>query len=622
MRSLRREEPLQDEEEEVSLKSRHGCTDVPCCLLFVVALGAYFALYAYVSRVGHLGRLFHGINYEGQVCGVDHAVADKPFLYWCPSSMSGSSMTLNTGKPICVESCPGAATAGPASAPVYNIQPECEVVSGPEGMSSYRTIAKASYCIPRGGAKKFKALAKNTVKGASGGHGKAILRKFMEALASIPDAWPVLLAVFLCSIVLGYLYLALLRHCAEPLIYLSMVVGVVGFAALGCQVWSTAAGIEPTTFPEDEDTSNEVLVMRILAGVCWFLAAAIVFLFCCFRHSIAVASACAEVACEAMFEMPSLLIAPLVKAAIKGALFFVLLYGFLLLYSTADVTAKGENGLSRSFELTPKHYYSILFQLLMSFWILAFVSAVYEFVIAYAVAEFYYTPYDHDDEKDVNGCCAMCEGLHLGLMYHSGSLAFGSLLIALLQTLQKVIEYAEQKNEETANSHVIKCLLCCCAACVNCCKDIVKAINKNAYIDIAITSRNFCDAAKQAIEMIVELGGAMGLLNGATYVFTVFGAVAISLACGALARTAILHGALTDAEGGVEHPLAPVIVSMILGLIVALDFMAVFDMTSDTLLYCYGTDIRAGKSGFTAPAALKELVHSSGGGKGEGGGYK
>jgi len=197
-------------------------------------------------------------------------------------------------------------------------------------------------------------------------------------------------------------------------------------------------------------------------------------------------------------------------------------------------------------------------------------------------------------------------------MYHTGSLAFGSLLIAILQTFQKVIEYAEHKNEQTANSQVVKCLLCCCACCVNCCKDIVSFINKNAYIDMAITSHNFCDAAKQAVQMIVELGGAMAILNGATFVFTVFGALLITLASGALAYVAAAHGAFagTESEASTECPLAPMIVSMLIGCLVALDFMNVFDMASDTLLYCYGVDLHSGKGGYTAPAALKELVHS------------
>mmetsp|Transcript_113965 Transcript_113965/g.302883 ORF Transcript_113965/g.302883 Transcript_113965/m.302883 type:complete len:627 (-) Transcript_113965:171-2051(-) len=606
------EDGLQDDEGEVDLKSRHGCTDVPCCLLFAAALVAFSVLYSWCGRTGNLGRLYHGINYKGQICGVDPDVADKPFLYWCPLSMAGSELTLNMEKPICVDACPGAGTAGPASTPMYTIQPECEVVSGPEGVSSYKTMSlMGRYCVPRSGAHTLKTMTQKV----TGGQVKGWAHNFMETLSTIPAAWPVLVGVFFVSIVLGYLYLAMLRHCAEPLIWVSMVLVVLGFGLLGCYLWRSAADLGQATLPAgvslpEGSEGNQETAVRVVAVVSWAIALAVVFLACCFRHSIAAASACAEVACDAMFEMPSLLVAPVVKALVKGLLCFILLYGFLLLYSTASISEQGGDGITRSFEFKPKQYYMMLFYMVASFWILAFVSALYQFVIAYATAEYYFTPYDHDDEKDV-GCCVLCEGLHIGLLYHTGSLAFGSLLIALLQTFQKVIEYAEAKNEETANSQVVKILLCCCACCVNCCKDTIQFINKNAYIDMAITSHNFCDAAKQAVEMIIELGGAMAILNGATYVFTFFGTALITLACGALAYVAAAHGAFADAESvsTLGCPLAPMVVSMLLGCLVALDFMNVFDMVSDTLLYCYGTDLHSGKGGYTAPAALKELVH-------------
>lgn len=604
----------QEDEEEVDLKSRHSCTDMPCCLLFGAALTAFVILYSWCMRAGNLGRLYHGIDYKGQICGIDAEVADQPLLYWCPLSTSGSQLSLNLQKPICVDTCPGSGTAGPASTPMYTIQPECEVVSGPEGVSSYKTMnLLGRYCVPRVGKNQLKAAVKSVV---GEGQLKSWANQFMETLSTIPAAWPVLLGVFLVSIVMGYLYLALLRHCAEPLIWISMLLSILGFGLLGCYLWRSASDFSASALPAGVSLPEGVeghqeTAMRVVAGVCWALALAVALLACCFRHSIAAASASVEVACDAMFEMPSLLLAPVVKALFKGLLFLVLLYGFLLLYSTADITETGGDGISRSFELSKKQYYMILYYMLVSFWILAFVSALYEFVIAYAAAEYYYTPYDHDDEKDVSAF-VMCEGLHVGLLYHTGSLAFGSLLIAILQTLQKVIEYAEHKNEETANSHVIKCLLCCCVCCVKFCKDTVKFINKNAYIDMAITSHNFCDAAKQAVEMIVELGGAMAVLNGATFVFTVFGTVVITLACGVVSYVAAAHGAFGDAEAGagLECPLAPMVVSMMLGCLVALDFMAVFDMTSDTLLYCYGVDLHSGKGGYTAPTALKELVHS------------
>jgi len=250
--------------------------------------------------------------------------------------------------------------------------------------------------------------------------------------------------------------------------------------------------------------------------------------------------------------------------------------------------------------------------MLMSYWILAFVNALYQFIVAYAVAEYYYTPYDHDQEKEV-GCCAIWDGLYFGLVLHGGSLALGSLLIATLMVLQKIIEYAQAENKAHGDNKVVDCLLCCCMCCVHCCKDLVEFINKNAYIDIAVTSNGFCAAARSALEMITELGGAMAILNGATFIFTLFGTILITLGCGWFTYIVSSQGTFVDQSSDFEvsNPTAPMVVACLIGMLVALSFMHIFDMTSDTLLYCYGYDMRTGKGGHTAPTALKELVHGN-----------
>lgn len=604
-----------EEEEEFDLRSRHSCTDVFCCLLFFAALSAFALLWMWSTAHGNVGKLFHGIDYHGQICGISPNVSQQPYLYWCPLSMDQGVLDLNLQKPICVTSCPGARQGPGQASALYGTQPECEVVSGPEGISSYRTrIFLGRYCLPHAGNGEYRAMARQITRGRL----KDWRHAAIDALSSIPAAWPVLIGSFFISILLGYVYLAMLRHCAEPLIFISMLLSVLGLCVLGGLLWSHASEFSAGDLEERAGTAisedlegNEGTVAKVLAGVCWASAFGVVCLACCFRHSIAAASACVEVACDAIFEMPSLLLAPIFKAVFKGFLCGVLLYGFLLLYSTGTVTESTHDGISRSLEFEPYQYYMALYYMVLAFWILAFVNALYQFVVAFAVAEYYYTPYDHDDEKDV-GCCVLWTGLHVGVFCHTGSLAFGALLIALLQTFQKIIEYAEHKNEETANSQVIKCILCCCACCVHCCKDIVQFVNKNAYIDIAVTSHNFCDAARQALEMIVELGGAMAILNGATFVFTVFGAAVITLASGAFTYVAATHGMAAEDSSlaGVSSPIAPMAISMVMGFLVALDFMNVFDMTSDTLLYCYGIDLHSGKGGYTAPPALKELVHS------------
>jgi len=599
-------------------KARQRCTDCPCCIAFIGALGVFSVLYMKCVLGGNLERLYHGINFKGQVCGVDPGVQDEPYVYWCMQKHFSRKPEISLDHPICVDRCPGtgpSASGAPSASTMFEIEPDCAQVLGADGMASYKTVVVFNrFCMPDPAV--FPTLAQQV----SNEDLKDPQVWAMASMSSIHAAWPVLLGSFFVSVMLGYLYLVMLRHCAEPLIWLTMLLCVVGFGALGLYLFANA-GTLSAQFGSDMEGSigkqispgNEETATRVAGVVCGVISLVLACLACCMHHSIQVGAACVEVSCDTIFEMPSLLLLPVIKAMFKGLLSLILIAGWLHVYSDTNIDEGGTDNGPPKFEHTNQQRAEIFFYVLMSFWILCFVNALYQFIVAYAVAEYYYTPYDHDHEKDV-GCCAVWDGVYYGLVTHGGSLAFGSLLIALFMVVQKIIELAEKRNKELGDNKVVDCILGICLCCVSCCKSVVEHVNKNAYIDIAITSDSFCEAARSALAMIVELGGAMAILNGATFIFTLFGVVVISLGAGAFTHFMVGRGVFNDpaSEFDVADPMAPMFMAMLIGMVVSLSFMHVFDMTSDTLLYCYGMDLRSHKGvASSAPEPLKELVHSA-----------
>lgn len=580
-------------DEEFDLKSRHHLTDCPCCIVFILSISSFCSLFGWAYQNGELGKLSHGMDSSGQVCGVSTAVVNMPYLYWCAkaptaSSIASGGVSVDMEKTVCVSSCPGASGS--------SAEPACS-----SGATTYTTKALKNFCIPDGtlypGASS-KVVKSYVVDGVS---------KVLDGAAAIPRAWPVLVASFFAAMVFGYTFLFLLKHFAEPLIWLSMLLTIVGLGWLGIYLWQyseTMSEGKPAGYTDDD-----VTITRVVSVSCWVVAFLMMCLACCFRHSIESASAVIEVTCEVIFDMPSLLFAPVVKAIFKTLVAVVLLYGFLMLLSSTDQKSGGE-GLD-GFNFTKEERTRLITYMFMSFWILAFLNALYQFSIAYAVTEWYYTPFDRG-EKHV-GHCGVFDGFFTGLLYHSGSLAMGSFLIAIFMTVQKLLEYAQHKNEENGDNEIVKCILCCCICCVHCCKDTVEFMNKNAYIDMAITSDGFCAAAKNAMEAMTKIGGAMAILTGATHVFEVFGVALITMGCGFFSYVVTGRGTFSDPQSSnyIDDPKAVMAVSMIIGCIVSLSFMNIFAMGSDTLLFCYGYDINSGKGGDTAPDALKALVHGN-----------
>ncbi|CAE8617784.1 unnamed protein product [Polarella glacialis] len=545
-------------------------------------------------------------------------------------AMTAGSLNLKLKDPICVASCPGSANA---VGPLYPPETECARVTGSQGIQAYKTMVMLDkYCMPDSD------LFQSAADSISSSQSSEQSQKLIEDLSSIPAAWPVLLSAFFLAIVLGYIYLLMLRHCAEVLIWVTIALVMLGFTGVGlyCIVNAeTLAQHLPAKVRAPEGYGDkEATAARVLGGICIAVAFICGTIACCMRTSIDAACACVEVAVDAMFEMPSLLLAPILKAVGKGIMALILLYGFFALLSTAPMTSPlmdpdSQNsvagqvvtdhvqGVYRHFTLTTQQKVILVAYVFVSFWIECFLNALYQFIIGYAMAEYYYAPYDHDGEKDV-GCCALFDGLHVGLLYHCGSPAFGSALVAAFSTLQMIIAAIEYQNQATGQSNrVVDAILGCLQSLVTCFKWIVELINRNAYVDIAITSNNFCDAAKSAIAMIIQLGGSMAVLNGATIVFSVFGSLLIGIACAAFSFFLTTSETFTAQSSSfqVTNPVPVAVVSGFIGVSVAACFMLVFDMASDALLYCYGIDLHTGRGSSTAPPALKDLVHNQGHGE-------
>ena len=88
--------------------------------------------------------------------------------------------------------------------------------------------------------------------------------------------------------------------------------------------------------------------------------------------------------------------------------------------------------------------------------------------------------------------------------YHIGSVAFGSLIIALIQVVRIIMAYVERKLKKRVGGGVFGFILKCCQCCLWCFEKCMKFLNRNAYIEVAIYGYNFCKAAKKAFTLLTS----------------------------------------------------------------------------------------------------------------------
>lgn len=67
------------------------------------------------------------------------------------------------------------------------------------------------------------------------------------------------------------------------------------------------------------------------------------------------------------------------------------------------------------------------------------------------------------------------------LRFHLGSVAFGSLVIALVQLVRSIIAAVEAYTKESQNSFT-KCIFKTCHCCLYCFEKILQYLSRNAYI--------------------------------------------------------------------------------------------------------------------------------------------
>lgn len=196
-----------------------------------------------------------------------------------------------------------------------------------------------------------------------------------------------------------------------------------------------------------------------------------------------------------------------------------------------------------------------------------------------------------------------------------GSLAFGSLILAIVQFLQLMVE-AFKKQAEAAGGdnkvveYVTNCLRCCLA----CVERIVQFINKQAYIQIALRGKNFCMAAKDGFEIAWCNPVRFAIVNGVGEIIMLLGKLMI-----AGATTFSFYALITfnsSIQPNVLKPIYLLILVFIIAYAVGMLFMSVYSIAMDTILQCFIVDEsnqkeKGGKTALYAPEELQELIDQS-----------
>ncbi|XP_026469452.1 CTL-like protein 2 [Ctenocephalides felis] len=205
-------------------------------------------------------------------------------------------------------------------------------------------------------------------------------------------------------------------------------------------------------------------------------------------------------------------------------------------------------------------------------------------ILAATFATWYWT-FNKDDVPYFT----LTAGLMRTIRYHLGTLAFGSLILAICRIIRVILEYIDQKLKKFDNP-CTRCLLCFLKCFFWCLENFIKFINKNAYIMCAIHGKNFCASARDSFALILRNCTKYIVVDKTTEFVFFMSKVLISAGMGALSYLYFGNDWAQLNDDSLHYGYAPVILVVIGTFFITCVFFGVYDMAVDTLLLCFLED--------------------------------
>nr|XP_009941013.1 PREDICTED: choline transporter-like protein 5 [Opisthocomus hoazin] len=255
------------------------------------------------------------------------------------------------------------------------------------------------------------------------------------------------------------------------------------------------------------------------------------------------------------------------------------------------------------------HKYIFIFQLANAFvflWLVNFAIALGQCTLAGAFASYYWASRKPADIP----LWPLFSSFGRAIRYHTGSLAFGALILAIVQLIRVILEYLDHKLKGTQNSFT-RFLLCCLKCCFWCLEKFLKFINRNAYIMIAIYGKNFCTSAKDAFFLLMRNVVRVAVLDKVTDFLLFLGKILVAGGVGVLAFFFFTQRIPVFAQEAptLNYYWVPLLTVIIGSYLVAHGFFSVYAMCVDTLFLCFCEDLERNDGSTAKPYFMSASLH-------------
>uniref|UniRef100_A0A8C1KEN1 Choline transporter-like protein n=1 Tax=Cyprinus carpio TaxID=7962 RepID=A0A8C1KEN1_CYPCA len=255
------------------------------------------------------------------------------------------------------------------------------------------------------------------------------------------------------------------------------------------------------------------------------------------------------------------------------------------------------------------HRYIFVLQLcnlLVFLWVVNFTIALGQCTLAGAFASYYWALRKPEDIP----ACPLASSFGRALRYHTGSLAFGALILSIVQFIRIILEYLDHKMKGAHNAFT-RFLLCCLKCCFWCLERFIKFMNRNAYIMISIYGKNFCGSARDAFFLLMRNVMRVAVLDKVTDFLLFLGKLLISGSVGVLAFFFFTRQipVIQEEVPSLNYYWVPLLTVIFGSYMIAHGFFNVYAMCVDTLFLCFCEDLERNDGSPSKPYYMPPGLH-------------
>jgi len=546
-------------------------------LAFLIAIAGQVGISKWSSDQGGDPRsLMMGYDWQGNKCE-----SDKPYVMWPDVSQ------FNFRE--CVSSCEATTNNDPA----YEI-----VTCGTNGKYGYDSeLWVDMWCFP-----STDTIQEKVGKGLGG---------FQFAMADVITAQYSIWASIAVALLVSFLYVSWLRCGASCLIWGSLVTISVGGGMLGGIMVYKSDEAKAVGWDQSADVMKWVGVIIIILDLIFIIT------MCCLRKRIELACELVGEAGRALAEIPTLIIFPVFELILQVAYFafwvIISMYIFSiykisedepipndtdptcgLLSNTRSLLDIYQNKGATTFvdrDWNRSHQNVFIYHLFVGFWVYEFINYWSYSIVAGAYAEWYFSPWATRDysSKAMNSSMPLLNSVWRTTRYHLGTIAFGSLIIAIINTIRSILLYIQSKTEGTENC-ILQCIFSCIQCILGCLECCIDKINKTGFVFTNIYGIPYCGASVKAFDLIASHLDYVAAISVVTHIFMLLGKLVISVSTAGIMLLAIQNFNIYD-----NHEISSLgvigIVIFMLAYIIAVVFLGVFDTGIDAIFVCFIADL-------------------------------